>query len=156
MARSEAKTVTEYLLELPENKREQIQKVRSVILENLPDGYVEVMNWGMITYEIPLSIFPDTYNKQPLMYAALAAQKNHNSVYLMALYVNDDWIERLKQWYDERNIKLNMGKSCIRFTKLEKLPLDFIGEVIAAYSVEDFIKFFEKAQDGNQKKCKEK
>ena len=78
--RSEAKTVDGYLAELPRDRREAISAVRRVIVENLPDGYEEAMNWGMITYQVPLSTYPETYNKQPLMYAALASQKNHMAV----------------------------------------------------------------------------
>ena len=80
--RSEAKTVDGYLAELPRDRREAISAVRRVIVENLPDGYEEAMNWGMITYQVPLSTYPETSNKQPLMYAALASQKNHMAVYL--------------------------------------------------------------------------
>ena len=82
--RSEAKTVDGYLAELPRDRREAISAVWRVIVENLPDGYEEAMNWGMITYQVPLSTYPETYNKQPLMYAALASQKNHMAVYLSA------------------------------------------------------------------------
>ena len=80
--RSEAKTADGYLAELPRVRREAISAVRRVIVENLPDGYEEAMNWGMITYQVPLSTYPETYNKQPSMYAALASQKNHMAVYL--------------------------------------------------------------------------
>ena len=86
---SNAATVDQYLAELPEDRREVIQKVRQVIRQNLPKGYEEVMNWGMITYQVPLEVYPDTYNKQPLMYAALASQKNHMAVYLSAIYLDE-------------------------------------------------------------------
>ena len=80
--RSEAETADGYLAELPRDRREAVSAVRRVIVENLPDGYEEAMNWGMITYQVPLSTYPETYNKQPLMYAALASRKNHMAVYL--------------------------------------------------------------------------
>ncbi|MGB2963968.1 MAG: DUF1801 domain-containing protein, partial [Anaerolineales bacterium] len=80
--KSKAVTVAEYLAEMPPDRREAIKKVREIILRNLPEGYQEVMNWGMITYQVPLEVYPDTYNGKPLMYAALANQKNHLAVYL--------------------------------------------------------------------------
>src|SRR5690349_6776635 len=86
MARSAANTVEEYLEELPAERRAVISTVRKVILNSLPKGYQETMNWGMISYEVPLSRYPTTYNGQPLAYAALAAQKNHYAVYLNGIY----------------------------------------------------------------------
>jgi hypothetical protein len=85
---SKAATVKEYLEELTPERREQVEAVRKVILENLPEGYEEVMNWGMITYQVPLEVYPDTYNKKPMMYAALASQKNHMAVYLTGIYMD--------------------------------------------------------------------
>ena len=79
---SKKTTVADYLTELPPERREAIEKVRETILQNLPEGYEEAMNWGMITYQVPLEVYPDTYNGKPLMYAALANQKNHMAVYL--------------------------------------------------------------------------
>ena len=83
MVKSTAKTVNEYIKSLPPERAEVIQAVRKVILENLPKGYEEVINWGMISYEIPLKTYPTTYNKKPLLTAALAAQKNYYSLQLM-------------------------------------------------------------------------
>ena len=86
MAKSNAATVQEYLDELPEDRRAVVAAVRDVVLRHLPKGYGENMNWGMISYEIPLERYPDTYNGQPLSYMALAAQKNHYALYLMCFY----------------------------------------------------------------------
>ncbi|MGI9584813.1 MAG: DUF1801 domain-containing protein, partial [Acidimicrobiia bacterium] len=80
--RSDATSVDQYLAELPDDRRAAIETVRDTILANLPDGYEEAMNWGMITYQVPLATYPDTYNGKPLMYAALASQKHHMAVYL--------------------------------------------------------------------------
>ena len=88
--RSDASTVEEYLAELPDDRREAIKTVRQIILDNLPEGYEEAMNWGMITYQVPLERHPDTYNGKPLMYAALASQKNHMAVYLTPVYMDDE------------------------------------------------------------------
>ena len=143
MVRSAAATVEEYLQELAPDRREDIQSVRELVLDNLPPGYVETMNWGMITYEIPLDRYPKTYNSQPLMYAALASQKRYMSLYLMCVYSHQE----SRTWFEERyrasGKKLNMGKSCVRFRRVEDLPLDVIAETIAGTSVEDYIKFYE-------------
>ena len=143
MVRSAAATVEEYLLELPPDRREGIQAVRQVFLDNLPPGYVETMNWGMITYEIPLDRYPKTYNKQPLMYAALASQKRHMAVYLMCVYSRAESRTRFVERFKASGKKLDMGKSCVRFRKVEDLPLDLIAETVAGTSVEDYIRFYE-------------
>ncbi len=88
--KSNATTIDEYLSTLPPERAEQIATVREVILQNLPEGYEESMNWGMICYQVPLTTYPDTYNKQPLMYAALASQKNHMAVYLSGIYTFEE------------------------------------------------------------------
>lgn len=140
--KSSATTIEQYLSELPQDRRMAIDVVRRVILDNLPSGYDEVMNWGMITYQVPLLIYPDTYNKKPLMYAALASQKNHMAVYLMGLYLE----EQNRKWFVEEYYasgkKMDMEKSCVRFRKLKDLPLSLIGKVIKLYSVDDFVQQF--------------
>lgn len=143
MARSEAKTVEEYLNELPADRREVVSQVREVILANLPEGYEESMNWGMIAYEVPLDRYPDTYNKQPLGYLALAAQKNHYAVYAHGIYMDPNGEAWIKGRFEESGKRLDMGKSCIRFRKLEAIPLEVIGEVAAMLSVDDFIAQYE-------------
>jgi hypothetical protein len=143
VASSGAKTVKEYLKELPEDRSEVVSRVRDHILENLPAGFEESMCWGMISYQIPLDRYPDTYNKKPLMYMALAAQKNHYAVYSSGVYMHplgESWV---KEEFDRAGKKLDMGKSCIRFKKLEDLPLDVIGKIAATHSVEDFIGAYE-------------
>ena len=136
---STAKTVADYLAELSEDRRQQVSTVRDVILENLPEGYEEVMNWGMITYQVPLDIYPDTYNKKPLMYAALASQKNHMAVYLSGLYMYKDKQKSFEAAYREKGKRFDVGKSCVRFRKLEDLPLDLIGKTIASLPVDAFV-----------------
>ncbi len=132
MSVSSAATVVEYLRSLPDDRRKVISKVRSVIKKNLPKGYKERMNWGMISYEIPLAKYPDTYNGQPLCYAGLAAQKNHYAVYLMGAYVDPQQRKFLEDQFAKAGKKLNMGKSCVRFKALEDLPLPAIGRVVAS------------------------
>ncbi len=139
MASSAASTVAEYLAELPEDRRAVIAKVRAIIRKHLPKGYEEVMNFGMINYQVPLKTFPDTYNKQPLCYAGLAAQKNNYAVYLLAVYGD----QTLEAWwraaYKASGKKLDMGKSCVRFKRLEDLPLEVLGECIAKVPLERFL-----------------
>lgn len=149
--RSEAATIEEYLAELPEDRREAIQTVREVILENLPEGYEEAMNWGMITYQVPLDVYPDTYNKKPLMYAALASQKNHMAVYLTGIYMEEGAREEFEAAYRATDKRYDAGKSCVRFRKLDDLPLDLIGVSIAAYDLETFVKRVKEAHSPRKK-----
>ena len=137
--RSEATTAEQYLAELPVERREALAAVRTVILENLTDGYEEAMNRGMITYQIPLETYPDTYNKQPLMFAALASQKNHMAVYLMGIYASDEARDEFEKAYRATGKRFDVGKSCVRFRKLDDLPLDLIGQTIAAVPMERLI-----------------
>ena len=146
MVQSKASTPEEYLAELPEDRRQVVAAVREVVLENLPDGYEESMNWGMLSYEIPLSRYPDTYNKQPLGYAALAAQKNYFSLYLMSVYADSQEETTLRDAFEAAGKKLDMGKSCVRFKKLDDVPLDVIGQVIAATPVDVHIERYEAAR----------
>ena len=136
---SEANTVEEYLAELPDERREMVETVRQVILENLPDGYEEAMNWGMITYQVPLETYPDTYNGKPLMYAALASQKNHVSLYLTGIYMDEEARETFKAAYKATGKRYDAGKSCVRFKKVDDLPLSLIGETIASLEVDEFV-----------------
>ena len=149
---SDAKTIKEYIENLAPERQEAIRKVRQVILENLPEGYEEAMNWGMITYQVPLAVFPDTYNKQPLMYAALASQKNHVAVYLTGIYASDEKREEFESAYKATGKRYDVGKSCVRFRKLDDLPLDVLGDAVAAFEMEDFIKLVTKA--GSTRKSK--
>ena len=142
--RSEANTVEGYLKGLPEERRKAISAVRKVILKNLPKGFEEVMNYGMISYQVPLSVCPDTYNGQPLMYAALASQKNHMAVYLMGIYTGGELRAKFETAYKETGKRFDAGKSCVRFKKLDDLPLDLIGKVIGSISFKDYINLVNK------------
>ncbi len=133
--RSAARTVREYLAELPADRRKAISAVRKVIRENLPDGYDEAMNWGMITYQVPLATYPDTYNGQPLMYAALASQKNHMAVYLTGIYISEGSRAAFEGAYRATGKRFDVGQSCVRFRTLDDLPLPLIGETIASVPV---------------------
>ena len=146
MVKSSAETVKEYLEELPKEKREVVSRIREVILNNLPDGYEENMNWGMICYEVPLSRYPDTYNNKPLMFAAIAAQKNYYSLYLTPVYQDNKKREWLEKQYKKADKKINIGKSCIRFKNMEEIPIDAIAKIIRKVSVEEFIAIYEKSR----------
>jgi len=143
MASSSATTVEAYLAELPPDRRGVISAVRDVVCRNLPKGYREAMNWGMISYEIPLERYPNTHNGEPLTYAALAAQKNHYALYLMGLYSHGAESGWFKEEFASAGKKLDMGKSCVRFKKLADLPLDTIAKAIAMVPPEKFIELFE-------------
>ena len=106
------------------------------------------MNWGMVTYQVSLTRYPDTYNGQPLMYAALASQKNHMAVYLTAVYADEGTREEFLEAYRATGKRLDVGKSCVRFRKLEDLPLELIGQTIGAVDVDDFITGLEEARAG--------
>ena len=136
---SKAITVEQYLTELPNDRKEAMSIVRQTIVENLPDGYNEVMNWGMITYEVPLETYPNTYNGKPLMYAALASQKNYMSVYLTGCYMSLDVRNKFKKAYKKSGKRFDAGKSCIRFKKVNDLPLELLGKTIASMDVNKFI-----------------
>ena len=146
MVSSTAKTVADYLAELPEDRRQLVGAVRKVINDNLPAGFEEVMNWGMITWQVPLATWPDTYNGQPLMFASLASQKNYCALYLMCSYQSEELRERLLKGYRALGVKPNMGKSCLRFTKLDQLPLGTIGEITAASSLQTFLDSYRQAR----------
>ncbi|MET0627265.1 MAG: DUF1801 domain-containing protein [Acidimicrobiia bacterium] len=140
---SEATTVEQYLAEVPDDRRTTIDAVRRAILTNLPDGFVEGMQHGMIAYYVPLERYPDTYNGEPLGVASLANQKRHLSLYLMGIYANDYDARWFKERWQATGKRLDMGKSCVRFRKLDDVPLDVVGEAIARTSVEEFIAAYE-------------
>lgn len=146
MVSSKAATVTDYLAELPADRRTEIGPVRDLINAALPDGYVEDMAWGMISWVIPLDRYPDTYNKQPLAYAALAAQKNSNSLYLNCVYASKERTERLKAAFAAAGKKLDMGKSCIRFKKAGDLALDVLRDEIASTAPDEYIRIYEEGR----------
>lgn len=145
---SQAASVAEYLEELPEDRRETVQAVREEILRNLPKGYEEGMQYGMIGYYVPHSLYPAGYHcspDQPLPFASLASQKQHVSVYLYCVYSDEkeaDWFRR--SWL-KTGKKLNMGKSCVRFRKLDDVPLKVIGQAVKRVPVAKFIATYEAA-----------
>ena len=144
--KNSATTVEEYLNSLPPDRRDVVSKVRNAIRKKIPKGYAETVRWSAITWEIPLSRFHDTYNRQPLCYLALAAQKNHYAVYLMRAYGDTEELSRVQEGFRKAGKKLDRGKSCIRFRKLDDLPLDVITESASRTTPEEWIRIYERAR----------
>ncbi|MCH8912107.1 MAG: DUF1801 domain-containing protein [Planctomycetes bacterium] len=145
---SKAKTVAQYLSALPKDRREALQAVRSTILKNLPKGYAEGMQNGAIGYFVPHSIYPPGYHcdpKQPLPFGGLASQKNHMAIYLMCVYSDPELEAWFREAWAKTGKKLDMGKSCVRFKKLDDVALNVIGQVIRRVPVKKFIEFYESA-----------
>lgn len=140
---SDAATVDEYLETIPPERGEQLRELLDEIRPHLPEGLVEEMAYGMITWSVPLERAPDTYNGKPLAFAALASQKNYMSLYLMTVYSGGAMTEEVfrERWSGPK--KLNMGKSCVRFTNVSDLDLDLITEVLDAVSVDDFVEGYQ-------------
>ncbi len=149
---SKAATVAAYLAELPEDRRAVMSKVRDVVRKHLPKGYEESMGFGMMGWAIPLSKFPDTYNGQPLPIAGLASQKQGMSLYLMGLYGDPALAKWFESEWKKTGKKLDMGKSCLRFKKLEDLDLELIGQAIAKVPPEKLIALYEDARKSTQRK----
>jgi hypothetical protein len=146
MVTSTAATPEEYLAELPEERREIVAAVRDAIRGNLRPGFAEGMSHGMIAWYVPLERFAATYNGEPLGLAALASQKGH-----VSLYLNDVYSDRSAEaWFRDRwaatGKKLDMGKSCVRFRRLEDVPLDVVGEAIRRTELDDFIDRYREAR----------
>jgi Domain of unknown function (DU1801) len=143
---SEAKTVKQYLSELPEDRRGPMTKLRAVFKKNLPKGFAESMQYGMIAYSVPHSLYPAGYHcdpTKPLPFAAIASQKNYISVYLMSAYADSEVEASLRKSFAGAGRKLDMGKCCLRFKKPDEIPFDIIGKAIAMVSVADWIRQYE-------------
>lgn len=144
---SKATTPTEYLENLPEERKEPMLKLRQTILEHLPTGFEEQMSYGMLGYVVPHSIYPAGYHCDPktaLPFLSVASQKNFIALYHMGIYMD----EKLLNWFTDEfpkhsKKKLDMGKSCIRFKKPEDIPFDLIGKLVEKMSVEDWISKYE-------------
>jgi len=155
---SKAKTVKEYLAGLPEERRAAIQAVRQVIRKNLDKGYEEGMQYGMIGYSVPHKVYPPGYHcdpKQPLPFAGLASPKNHMALYLMCIYGSRQHEEWFRKKGAKTGKKLDMGKSCVRFRKLEDLALEVIGQAIARVPAKKYVAHIESVikSSGKRKKA---
>lgn len=145
---SDAKSPDEYIESLEEERKQAMSSLRKAIKSNLPEGYEEVMSYGMIGYVVPHSIYPDGYHcnpKLPLPFLNIASQKNYIAVYHMGLYTDKhlmDWFTR--EFPKHASQKLDMGKSCIRFKKTGEIPLELIGALCTKMTVKDWIALYEK------------
>jgi hypothetical protein len=143
MTASQAATVDDYVADLPAERRAVASAVRDLVRRNLPKGYAETTNGKVINYEIPLERYPNTYNGQPLSYIAFAPQKNYYALYLMGVYQNEQLQNDLAASFKRAGKRLDMGKSCLRFKKLEDLELDAVARVISSTPPEKFIAQYE-------------
>lgn len=134
-----APAVAAYIAKLPAARRQELERVRSVVRKHLPAGYEETLARGMIVYEVPLAKYADTYNGHALWYAALAAEKNYLSLHLMTVYGSPALAQRLRDGFNAASKKLDMGKACIRFHTADELALDTIAEVVASTPLERFV-----------------
>ena len=135
--------VTALLAKLPPERRREMARVRALIRKRLPRGYEEVVVKGMLVYQVPLAVYPDTYNKQPLWYVALASEKSYLSLHLMAAYGDTGTLTDLQAAFRAAGKKLDMGKSCIRFQRADDLPLEAIGQLISRWPLEQYIEAYE-------------
>ncbi len=131
--------VAELIDSLPAERRAEFETVYDVLRRSMPKGYEEVVTKGMLVYQVPLARYPDTYNKQPLMYVSLASQKNHLSLYLLPAYGSPALAGKLEDAFKKAGKKLDMGKSCIRFKRASDLELDAIAAIVAFVPVEKWI-----------------
>lgn len=144
---SKAATPQEYLEELSKDRKEVVGKLRKIVLENIPKGFEEEMSYGMLGYIVPHSIYPKGYHcdpKLPLAFMCIASQKNFVALYHMGIYADP----KLLNWFIEEypkhcKAKLDMGKSCIRFKKMDAIPYDLIAQLVAKVSVENWISMYE-------------
>ncbi|MBP7280010.1 MAG: DUF1801 domain-containing protein [Leptospiraceae bacterium] len=145
---SDAQTPDEYINELPNDRKEVMTKLRTIIKKNIPKGFQEVMGYGMIGYAVPHSIYPAGYHcnpKDPLPFMGIASQKNFIAVYNMGVYSDPKLLKWFTSEYPKHsNRKLDMGKSCIRFKKIDQIPYELIGELAKKMTVKDWITLYEK------------
>lgn len=154
---SKAPTVAKYLASLPADRRAAVEQVRAVILKNLGKGYAEGMTYGMIGYFVPHSVYPPGYHcdpRQPLPFAGLASQKQHMSMYLMCIYSDAKREAELRAAFAKAGKKLDMGKACIRFKRVEDLELAAIGKMIRDTPVKEYVARYESllAQSASSRK----
>jgi hypothetical protein len=139
-------TVSKFLGALPEDRRADVDRVRGVIRRHLPDGYEEVVSKNMLVYQVPFDLYSDTYNGQPLWYAALASEKSYLSLHLMPIYGDKTLAQRLDDGFRAAGDRLNRGKACIRFATADDLALDVIGETVEAVPVDRWVEIAKSAK----------
>jgi hypothetical protein len=146
MEMSIAQAVAAFLASLPPDRRGELERVREVLLANLPAGYEEAVSGRMLVYQVPLERYPDTYNGHPLWYAALASEKSYLSLHLMPIYADAERARRLKEGFEAAGKKLDMGKACIHFRRADDLALDVVGEVVASVPLDRWVEIARSAR----------
>ena len=146
------KTPEEFLKQLPAERQQAFREVRKIILKNLPKGFEEALNWGGIVYQVPLKTLPETYNGQPLCLAALRANKNFMTLHLMTVYGDKPTEKWFRESFKAAGKKLNMGKACVHFKKLEDLPLEVIGETIARVPLDVYVGRYKQVRKGKKER----
>ena len=147
MVSSDASTTEQYLSELPDGRREQVISLFEQLSEVIPEGYNCEMGYGMSVWNVPMELTGPTYNGEPTMLMALANQKRHMSLYFMPAYSHPEDLQIIQDGYARLGVKPNMGKSCIRFTKLEKIPVKEILEIAATYDIESYLAMLKEARE---------
>ncbi len=154
--KSNASTPEAYIAELPEERKRAISLIRETILQHIPKGFEETINYGMIGYVVPHSIYPDGYHctpELPLPFINLASQKNFIALYHAGIYADKKLLDWFTQEYPKHvKTKLDMGKSCIRFKKMENIPYELIGTLCTKMSVQQWIDIYESAIKTSRKK----
>lgn len=144
---SNATSVEQYISELPDDRKAAIQKLRNAVLEVLPEGFQEAMGYGMMGYVVPHSIFPAGYHcdpKLPLPFAGMASQKNNISFYHMGIYAKPELLKWFQEEYPKHcKTKLDMGKSCIRFKKMDQIPYELMKELMSKMTVQEWIDLYQ-------------
>ena len=145
---STVKTPAEYVDSLPDERKSVIENIRKTVLDNLPEGFEETMGYGMLGYVVPHSIYPSGYHcdpKMPLPFISVASQKNFIALYHMGIYADESLLNWFVAEYPKHcKTKLDMGKSCIRFKKMNDIPYELLGQLVAKMSVQDWISLYEK------------
>ncbi|MES2622337.1 MAG: DUF1801 domain-containing protein [Bacteroidota bacterium] len=153
---SKAKTPQEYFDTLPDDRKEAMNELRKVILKNIPKGFAEVMSYGMLGYVVPHSLYPKGYHCDPkiaLPFISIASQKNFIAVYHMGIYSDKKLLDWFTQEYPKYSkAKLDMGKSCIRFKKVDQIPYELIGELASKMTPKEWIDVYEKVLNTARKK----
>jgi uncharacterized protein YdhG (YjbR/CyaY superfamily) len=152
----EARTVEEYFAQIPDERKPALKKLWDTIRDNIPEGFTEEINFGLPGFVVPHKRYPDGYHvdpKQPLPFINIASQKNFIALYHMGVYSNPDLLKWLTENYQKHsNTKLDMGKSCLRFKKIEQIPYQLIGELVSKITVDDWIRMYEREIKNRRKK----
>jgi hypothetical protein len=139
-------TVNQWLASVPAERKDTINAVRDAVNERLPHGYEETVDWGMLAWVVPLATLPNTHNGHPLLFAALGAHTKVMTIYLMSVYADRELRREFETAYKKTGKKLDMGGCCVHFKKLDDLPLDVVGNIIAGVAVDKYVERYENAR----------